>query len=68
MSDTQNAASQGLLGIPIGLLVAVLALIGVLLMPLPADLSVAGQRVLAILCLQWWCGSAKRCPTRSARS
>ena len=49
MSDTQTAARQGLLGIPIGLLVAMLALIGVLLMPLPADLPVAGQRVLAIL-------------------
>ena len=50
MSDTPNVAlRQGLLGIPIGLLVAVLALIGVLLMPLPADLPVAGQRVLAIL-------------------
>ncbi|PKL97084.1 MAG: hypothetical protein CVV19_17215, partial [Gammaproteobacteria bacterium HGW-Gammaproteobacteria-9] len=50
MSDTPNVVlRQGLLGIPIGLLVAVLALIGVLLMPLPADLSVAGQRVLAIL-------------------
>ena len=47
MSDTQNAARQGLLGIPIGLLVAALALISVLLMPLPADLPVAGQRVLA---------------------
>jgi anion transporter len=50
MSDTPNVVlRQGLLGIPIGLLVALLALIGVLLMPLPADLPVAGQRVLAIL-------------------
>ena len=35
--------------IPIGLLLGVAALIGVLMLPLPADLPVAGQRVLAIL-------------------
>lgn len=68
MSDTQTAARQGLLGIPIGLLVAMLALIGVLLMPLPADLPVAGQRVLAILVFAVVVWSPKRCPTRSAQS
>ncbi|MCP1511729.1 DASS family sodium-coupled anion symporter [Pseudomonas rhodesiae] len=35
--------------LPMGLVVAVLALAGVLLLPLPADLPVAGQRMLAIL-------------------
>ena len=35
--------------LPIGLLIAVLAMIGVLFLPLPADLPVAGQRMLAIL-------------------
>jgi solute carrier family 13 (sodium-dependent dicarboxylate transporter), member 2/3/5 len=35
--------------IPIGLVLGVLALVGVLLLPLPADLPVAGHRILAIL-------------------
>ncbi|MGE8311804.1 MAG: SLC13 family permease, partial [Pseudomonas protegens] len=35
--------------LPIGLLIAVLAMVGVLLLPLPADLPVAGHRMLAIL-------------------
>ena len=35
--------------LPIGLLVGIAALVVVLLLPLPADLPVAGQRVLAIL-------------------
>ncbi|TSH89172.1 DASS family sodium-coupled anion symporter [Verticiella sediminum] len=34
---------------PIGLIVAVLAMVGVLLLPLPADLPPAGHRMLAIL-------------------
>lgn len=35
--------------LPLGLVIAVLAMVGVLLMPLPADLPVAGHRMLAIL-------------------
>ena len=35
--------------LPIGLLIAVLAMVAVLLLPLPADLPVAGHRMLAIL-------------------
>lgn len=35
--------------LPIGLVLAVLAMVAVLLLPLPADLPVAGQRMLAIL-------------------
>ncbi|MDD1016568.1 DASS family sodium-coupled anion symporter [Pseudomonas rubra] len=35
--------------VPIGLLVGIAALVGVLLLPMPADLPVAGHRVLAIL-------------------
>jgi di/tricarboxylate transporter len=35
--------------IPIGLIAGVLVMIGVLMMPLPADLPVAGHRMLAIL-------------------
>ena len=35
--------------LPLGLIVGIAALIAVLLLPLPADLPVAGQRVLAIL-------------------
>ncbi len=54
--------------LPIGLLIAVLAMVAVLLLPLPADLPVAGHRMLAILAFAWWCGSARRCPTRPARS
>ena len=37
--------------LPIGLLIAVLAMVAVLLLPLPADLPVAGHRMLAILAL-----------------
>lgn len=35
--------------LPLGLVFAVLVMIGVLLLPLPADLPVAGHRMLAIL-------------------
>ena len=35
--------------LPIGLVIAVLVMIGILLLPLPADLPVAGHRMLAIL-------------------
>ncbi|NVZ18679.1 DASS family sodium-coupled anion symporter [Pseudomonas costantinii] len=35
--------------LPLGLVVAVLVMVGVLLLPLPADLPVAGHRMLAIL-------------------
>ena len=35
--------------LPMGLVIAVLVMVGVLLLPLPADLPVAGQRMLAIL-------------------
>ena len=35
--------------IPIGLVAGILVMIGVLMMPLPADLPVAGHRMLAIL-------------------
>ncbi|TLX57684.1 hypothetical protein DN826_07335 [Stutzerimonas nosocomialis] len=49
MSETSTSRFSLLRGFPPGLLVGVLALIGVLLLPLPADLPVAGQRVLAIL-------------------
>ena len=35
--------------LPIGLVIAIVAMVGVLLMPLPADLPVAGHRMLAIL-------------------
>ncbi|MFP3701967.1 anion permease, partial [Burkholderia sp. SIMBA_013] len=35
--------------LPIGLLIAVLAMVAVLLLPLPADLPGAGHRMLAIL-------------------
>lgn len=35
--------------LPVGLLLGIVALVGVLLLPLPADLPVAGHRVLAIL-------------------
>lgn len=35
--------------LPMGLVIAVLVMIGVLLLPLPADLPVAGHRMLAIL-------------------
>ena len=35
--------------LPLGLLIGIAALVVVLLLPLPADLPVAGQRVLAIL-------------------
>ncbi|EPL03444.1 DASS family sodium-coupled anion symporter [Pseudomonas sp. CF161] len=35
--------------LPVGLLIALLAMVTVLLLPLPADLPVAGQRMLAIL-------------------
>lgn len=49
MNDTHTLRQPLLRGFPPGLLVASLALIGVLLLPLPAHLPVAGQRVLAIL-------------------
>jgi len=35
--------------LPVGLLIALVAMVAVLLLPLPADLPVAGQRMLAIL-------------------
>jgi di/tricarboxylate transporter len=35
--------------LPLGLVIGVLVMVGVLLLPLPADLPVAGQRMLAIL-------------------
>ena len=35
--------------LPLGLVVAVLVMVGVLLLPMPADLPVAGHRMLAIL-------------------
>ncbi|WP_426160566.1 anion permease, partial [Pseudomonas sp. DWR1-3-2b2] len=41
-----SAASYKL---PLGLVIAVLVMAGVLLLPLPADLPVAGHRMLAIL-------------------
>jgi len=37
------------LKLPIALAIAVLVMVGVLLLPLPADLPVAGHRMLAIL-------------------
>ena len=45
-SPTSTGAKPAL---PLGLLLGIAALIGVLLLPLPADLPVAGHRVLAIL-------------------
>ena len=42
-------APQNKTKIPIGLIAGFVALIAVLLMPLPADLPVAGHRMLAIL-------------------
>ena len=47
MPATQAPAVKA--GLPLGLMLAVLAMIGVLLLPLPADLPIAGQRMLAIL-------------------
>ncbi|MBB3102977.1 DASS family sodium-coupled anion symporter [Azomonas macrocytogenes] len=53
MTDTVSSASSARPSsktlLPVGLLVAIAALVGVLLLPLPADLPVAGHRVLAIL-------------------
>ncbi|PLZ03851.1 hypothetical protein CY652_02410 [Burkholderia sp. WAC0059] len=49
-SDTPAAAQTGpKKGIPIGLVAGVVALVAVLLLPLPASLPTAGQRMLAIL-------------------
>lgn len=47
MPATQAPAVKA--GLPLGLMLAVLAMIGMLLLPLPADLPIAGQRMLAIL-------------------
>lgn len=48
-SAVPSAPAPKKVSIPIGLVLGVLALIGVLLLPLPADLPVAGHRMLAIL-------------------
>ena len=47
--NTSSTTATHRLGLPIGLWVGIAALIGVLLLPLPSDLPVAGHRVLAIL-------------------
>jgi len=49
MTPPVSQASEARARLPIGLLIGVLALVAVLLLPLPADLPVAGHRMLAIL-------------------
>ena len=46
---THSSAAPPKARLPMGLVIAVLVMIGVLLLPLPADLPVAGHRMLAIL-------------------
>ncbi|WP_047303853.1 DASS family sodium-coupled anion symporter [Pseudomonas fluorescens] len=49
MTPPDIQTSEARARLPVGLLIGVLALVAVLLLPLPADLPVAGQRMLAIL-------------------
>ena len=46
---TRPAPAAEKVKLPIGLVIAVLVMIGILLLPLPAGLPVAGHRMLAIL-------------------
>ena len=46
---TTPQPSAAKMKLPLGLVIAVLVMVGVLLLPLPADLPVAGHRMLAIL-------------------
>ena len=46
---TTPQPSTAKMKLPLGLVIAVLVMVGVLLLPLPADLPVAGHRMLAIL-------------------
>ena len=54
--------------LPMGLVIAVLVMVGVLLLPLPADLPVAGQRMLAILAFAVVVWITEACPTKPVRS
>ena len=47
--ETVPAQPAARIKFPVGLVVAALAMLGVLLLPLPTDLPVAGHRMLAIL-------------------
>lgn len=47
--EASAAQAQKKTGLPIGLIAGAIALVVVLLLPLPASLPVAGQRMLAIL-------------------